>query len=171
VRRHPAPSARGCAPGTPDYSRFYSKCGCPTRAAARGRPRQSQYVGSLPCAGGGKGPPGPLHPRPGTASLGSLIRCIDMPSDWRACLREDQSWQHTSQVLAYHKHAPMVCLSGKHHMQGVWGRAAPPMGSARGKARSHPRTRMYQPGARGQSPHPKTIIEPIDFDLALRFTL
>jgi hypothetical protein len=27
-------------------------------------------------------------------------------------------------------------LCGKHHMQGVWGRAAPPAGSARGKARS-----------------------------------
>ena len=27
----------------------------------------------LPCAGGGKGRPRPLHPRPGTASLGTLI--------------------------------------------------------------------------------------------------
>ena len=30
----------------------------------------------VPYAGGGKGRPRPLHPRPGTSSLGTPIRCI-----------------------------------------------------------------------------------------------
>src|SRR3954454_18225033 len=37
----------------------------------------------LPCAGGGKGRP---RPRPGTASLGTLIQCIRKGNVRRACL-------------------------------------------------------------------------------------
>ena len=38
----------------------------------------------------------------------------------------------------------MPRLCDKHHVQGVWGRATPPVGSARGKARSQCR-RQAQP--------------------------
>src|SRR5205085_2274497 len=46
-------------------------------------------------APGARGRPCPLHSRPGTSSLGSLIRCIRMPNAWRACLRAHHSWQRT----------------------------------------------------------------------------
>src|SRR4051812_9777386 len=45
--------------------------------------------------------------RPGALPLGTPIRCMGVPSAWRACLREDQSRQFGIHVLAYHKHVPM----------------------------------------------------------------
>src|SRR4051812_25705364 len=35
-------------------------------------------------------------------------------------------------VSAYQSHAPVRQACGKHHVQGVWGRATPPAGSATG---------------------------------------
>jgi hypothetical protein len=46
----------------------------------------------------------------------------------------------------------MARTSGKHQMQGVWGRAAPPMGSARGEAASQETTLQVRQEARGAEP-------------------
>jgi hypothetical protein len=40
------------------------------------------------------------------------------------------------QPSAQRRHAPVRQSYVKHHLPGVWGRAAPPVGSARGEARS-----------------------------------
>jgi hypothetical protein len=44
---------------------------------------------------------------------------------------------------------PLSC--GKHHLQGVWGRALPPAGSARGGARSQLRSNTI-PRGKQQAP-------------------
>ena len=75
------------------------------------------------------------------------------------------------QVLANQRHAvadasvgitehALVRLScTKQHMQGVWGRAAPPMGSATGKARSQIVNRALKQGER-KGPSPRASILP-----------
>src|SRR5215203_1294675 len=59
-----------------------------------------------------------------------------MLSVWHACLWAESSRQLTTWVSAQRRHAPVLFSCGKHQLQGVWGRATPPTGSARGKARS-----------------------------------
>ena len=47
---------------------------------------------------------------------------------------------------------------GEHQLQGAWGRAAHPVGSARGEARSHPKAERsaHQQWARERSPLAKS---------------
>jgi len=44
------------------------------------------------------------------------------------------------EVLVLRRHSPVRQLCTKHHLQGVWWRATPPPGSARGGARSQLRS-------------------------------
>ena len=41
------------------------------------------------------------------------------------------------QITTHQRHESMHRSCGNSHLQGVWGRATPPAGSARGSARSH----------------------------------
>jgi hypothetical protein len=50
---------------------------------------------------------------------------------------------------------------GKHHLQGVWGRATPPVGSARGKARSHLQSNISCGGKRQASFAGARIAHPV----------
>jgi len=77
------------------------------------------------CAARGKGPPGPLHPRPGAfapwnpdSMHGYARRLAHMPAG-------NYARQLMISVAAQRRHAPMQQLCGKPPLQGVWGRAAP----------------------------------------------
>ena len=105
----------------------------PTRRAATAT---AQAKSSCPTRYGKGGPP-PLHPpargsAPGNPdsmhSYAKRLMCMPTGNAELAAMIE---------VSAQPRHAPRARSRCWPPLQGVWGRAAPPMGSARGKARSH----------------------------------
>jgi len=91
----------------------------------------------LPYAGGGKGRPRPLHPRPRASPLGTPIRCDRVGSAWRGWLRCVEP--NGLDITARHNGSMRRCCNRAASIscRGFGGRAAPPAGSARGRARSH----------------------------------
>jgi hypothetical protein len=53
------------------------------------------------------------------------------------------------------RHDPITLSFHKPHLQGAWGRAAPSVGSARGKAHSHPR--LSNSGVWGAAPRKRKL--------------
>jgi hypothetical protein len=89
----------------------------------------------------------PRAPDQGLPPLGSPLkeRLTTIGARCHACGLRIAPWITKGMITGAHER--------QHPLQGVWGRAAPPMGSARGKARSHPTVaRAHQWGARGVKP-------------------
>jgi len=87
-------------------------------------------VGRHPCTPGQGFAPGPQN---------DVIAWRNVRRGWLSAV-----WMqdHMIQVSAQRSHESMLFSCTKHQMQGVWGRATPPMGSARGGARSHLRSNI-----------------------------
>ena len=88
----PAPPARDCVPWNPDSMPSHDERQTHMLVGRWEPAVHDRALGSFdvrwPCAGGGKGRPRPLHPRPGRCPW-PPIRCMGLPSAWRTCLRAD----------------------------------------------------------------------------------
>src|SRR6266508_6346610 len=113
-------------------------CWSPARRAAGGGPWKSRLQRlacevQLPCAGGGKGRPRPLHPRPGALPLGTPIRCTHLPSAGRACL-----WANVSGSNDPDLSIPDTCdgalIVRQASFAGGLGAARPPSGEREGQS-------------------------------------
>ena len=103
----------------------------------------------IACAAGGKGGPPPLHPRPGTTSLGILIRCARMPNAWCVCLQAD--WRRQPSSRSWHTKSMCRCIySELTSNAGGLGACYAPNGEREGQARSQDHTRICG-SARGEA--------------------